>query len=453
MKVNKWLIIMLLAALLLSACAPAATPAPEQPAATEEVAAPEEPEATEEAAAPEETKPVVVSVWTSDVNAVKMAAEAYTKETGKEVVVEEIARDILQEKEKTELTSKTGAVDVLWVPSEWVAELAEGGLLEPLDDYMANSNLSQPNQDDWASPGSVEAYKYKGKLYGFPVSMDTLFLYYRTDLIDTPPETWDEFLTIAQEQTTADRFGTTIFGKLPESISWDFINYFWGFGGELLDDSFHPTINTEEGVAALTFFTDLLNKYQVVPPGVPTYEYPEVLTAFQQDKAAMVLQWNAAYQSFADPEQSPLIYDKFDVTVVPGTKLADGSIHRKSIGHVWGFVLNSSSTNKDEAYNFLVYLTGEPGLKFFPDNADSKNVNSKAVLNDPAMVAAHPEYAYLAESFQYMSLWPTTTATSQLILDLAQEASAALAGTKTPQQAMDDANAAVDELMKQAGYY
>ncbi|NPV55571.1 MAG: sugar ABC transporter substrate-binding protein [Anaerolineae bacterium] len=451
MKLHKLFTILLLGAVILSACGPAATPAEE---VHETTAPPAEATAvppTEEPAV--EAKPVVVSVWTSDLKAVQLAAEAYTAETGKPVTVQEIARDVLQEKEKTELTSKTGAIDILYVPSEWLAELAEGGLVEPLDEYMANPELLQPDQSDWASPGSVDAYRYKDSLYGFPVSMDTLFLYYRKDLIETPPETWDDFLRIAQEQTTAERYGTTIFGKLPESISWDFINYFWGFGGELLDENFHPTVNSEEGVAALTFFTDLLNKYQVVPPGVPTYEYPEVLAAFQQDKAAMVIQWNAAYQSFVDPEQSPLIYDKFETTVLPGMKMDDGTIYRRSIGHVWGFVMNASSTNKEEAYNFLVYLTSKEGLKFFPDNADSKNVNSKAILNDPAMLEAHPEYAYLADSFQYMSLWPTTLATSQLILTLAQEASAALAQTKSPQEAMDDAQQAIDELMQEAGYY
>jgi multiple sugar transport system substrate-binding protein len=448
MNSKKLLIGIMVVVFLLSACAPAATPAPAE-VPTQETAATEAVAPTEAAPA----KPVVVSVWTNDLKAVQMAAEAYTKETGKPVEVQEIARDVLQEKEKTELTSKTGAIDLLYVPSEWLAELAEGGLVEPLDSYAANTNLRQPDQADWASPGSVNAYNYKDKQYGFPVSTDTIFLYYRTDLMQKPPETWDEYLKVAQEQTNGKRYGATIFGKLPESISWDFINYFWGAGAQLLDPTFHPTINSPEGVNGLTYFTDLLNKYKVVPPGSATYEYPEVLAAFQQDKAAMVLQWNAAYQTFADCAQSPLICDKFGVTVVPGQKQADGTIKRGNIGHVWGFVMDASSTNKEAAYDFLVYLTGKEGLKYFPDNADSKNVNSIAVLSDPEIAKAHPEFAYVKDALQYTHLWPTTLATSQMILALAQEASAALAQTKTPQQAMDDAQKEINDLMSQAGYY
>lgn len=430
MNAKKMFPLMLLVAVLLGACSPAAS---EQPAA--------------------EAKPVVVSVWVTDAPAVRKAAETYEKETGKKVIVEEIAREVLQEKEKTELTAKTGAYDILWVPSEWVAELAEGQLIEPLDAYMNNSNLNQPDQADWASPGAVAAYNYKGAQYGFPVSLDTIFLYYRTDLIEKAPQTWDEYLQVAKAQTNDQRYGATIFGKLPESIAWDFIIYFWSFGGQILDENFHPTVNSKEGVEALTYFVDLLNKDKVVPPGSATYEYPEVLAAFQQDKAAMVLQWNAAYGDFANPEASPAVYDKFAATVVPGKKMDDGTINRKVIGHVWGFVMNASSQNKEEAYEFLTYLTGKDGLKFFPTDGASINVNSKAVLSDPEMMKAHPEFAILNESFQYLELWPTTTATSQIILTIAQEASNALVETKTPQQALDDANQAIDDLMKQAGYY
>ena len=455
MYAKKVVAILLFAAVLLGACAPT-TPVP-----TEVSNAPAQPaqptQAEQPASAPEqsaeEAKPVVVSVWVTDAPAVRKAAEEYEKLTGKKVIVEEIAREVLQEKEKTELTAKTGAYDILWVPSEWVAELAEGQLLEPLNPYMENSALPQPDQADWASPGAVEAYNYKGNLYGYPVALDTVFLYYRTDLIEKAPDTWDEYLQVAKEQTNDQRYGATLFGKLPESIAWDFINYFWSFGGEILDENFRPTVNSPEGVAALTYFTDLLNKDQVVSPGVSTYEYPEVLAAFQQDKAAMVLQWNAAYADFGNPEASPAIFDKFAATVLPGKQMEDGTINRKVIGHVWGFVMNASSQNKEEAYSFLVYLTGKEGLQYFPTDGASINVNSKAVLSDPAMIEAHPEFELLNESFQYLQLWPTTTATSQIILTIAQEASSALVGSKTPQQAMDDANKAIDDLMQQAGYY
>ena len=130
--------------LVVAGCAPAATPTPVPPT-------PIPP-----------PKPITVAVWVTDAPAVRNAGAAYEQATGGKVVVEEIAREVLREKEVTALSAKQGTYDVLLVPSEWIAELAEGGFLQPLDDLMANSKLPQPDKNDWASPGSVDSYRYKG---------------------------------------------------------------------------------------------------------------------------------------------------------------------------------------------------------------------------------------------------------------------------------------------------
>jgi ABC-type glycerol-3-phosphate transport system substrate-binding protein len=447
---QKFVVLLVLIALVLSACT--APKAAETQSAVTEAAATEV--AATEVAATEaaETIPVVVAVWVTDAPAVKKAAEAYEQETGKKVIVEEIAREVYREVETTALQSKTGQYDLLWMPSESVTGLVEGGFLEPLDALMANSALTQPDQADWASPGAIEAYKFKGVQYGFPVSTDTEFLFYRTDLIEKAPEDWDEYLAVAQAQTTDTRKGATIFGKMPESIAWDFINYFWSFGGVLIDENFQPQINSPEGVAALQYYVDLYQKYKVVPEGSPTYEYGEVLAAFQQDKTAMAIQWNGAYSDFASAEKSPAIADKFAATLLPGKRMEDGTINRAIIGHVFGFVMDANSKNKEAAWDFLVYLTGKNGLKYFVTDGASKNVNSVAVLSDPVMVKDHPEFPIVNDTLKYVQFWPNSSVTPDLILALAQEASSALAGTKTPQQAMDDANTAATKLMKDAGY-
>ena len=40
--------------------------------------------------------------------------------------------------------------------------------------------------------------RIEGKLYSVPRNIDVRLLHYRTDLIDTPPETWDELLATAR---------------------------------------------------------------------------------------------------------------------------------------------------------------------------------------------------------------------------------------------------------------
>ena len=44
---------------------------------------------------------------------------------------------------------------------------------------------------------TVEAASYKGTLYAAPESSDGGILYYRKDLVPTPPKTWDEMIADA----------------------------------------------------------------------------------------------------------------------------------------------------------------------------------------------------------------------------------------------------------------
>jgi len=423
------------------------------------------------------TNPVTITVAVWDINEpeVRATAEDFNKQWGQElgiaVRVEPIAREVLREKEGTALMARTGAYDIVLLPSEWIAELAEGNLLESLDEYMADSPLPlHPDKNDWASPGMVEGYKYKSKLYGLPIYSDTILLFYRTDMfkqygiVDSegnakPPETWEEYLEVAKKLTVdtdndgkIDIYGGTIYGKLPESIAWDYINYLWSFGAEILDENYCPIINNKEGIDSLEYFVNLYRLYKVVPPGSPTYEYPEVDMAFKEGKVAMAIHWNAAYRGFLDPEQSPKIQDKWAATVLPGRLMPDGTILRKTIGHVWGFAMDASSKNKKEAYTALVYFTGKEGIMNWAQGPMGILGNSKAVLADSQIFAAHPEASLLDEAFKYVQLWPNTTITHDIILAIALEASEALAGTKTPQEALDDCATKIDKLTKKAGY-
>ena len=72
-----------------------------------------------------------------------------------------------------------------------------------------------------------------------------------------------------------------VIGAKPDEAMWDFMFYLYSFGGDVLDKDNKPIINNEAGVAALTFYTNLLRKEKVVPPDVNTYGYNEILTAYK----------------------------------------------------------------------------------------------------------------------------------------------------------------------------
>ena len=105
-------------------------------------------------------------------------------------------------------------------------------------------------------PG-ISNLTFDGQVYGFPSEGDTAWLFYRTDLLEEagidPPQTMDEMLAAAQQlNSPPDRYGMVI-GSRTDEAWWDFMHYFWAFGGQLFDpETMEVTVNNEAGVAALT---------------------------------------------------------------------------------------------------------------------------------------------------------------------------------------------------------
>jgi maltose-binding protein MalE len=80
---------------------------------------------------------------------------------------------------------------------DWLGALVASGLVAPID------------LGDKASafvPSTLEAFTYTdGKLYGMPYATENIGLFYNTDLIQTPPATWDELLQMGKDLKTAGK--------------------------------------------------------------------------------------------------------------------------------------------------------------------------------------------------------------------------------------------------------
>jgi maltose/maltodextrin transport system substrate-binding protein/arabinogalactan oligomer/maltooligosaccharide transport system substrate-binding protein len=80
--------------------------------------------------------------------------------------------------------------DVIIGAHDWLGQLVENGLVEPLD---------LGTKTDSFDPVALEAFTYDGQLYGVPYASEAIALYYNTDLVPEPPTTWDELKQIAQQ--------------------------------------------------------------------------------------------------------------------------------------------------------------------------------------------------------------------------------------------------------------
>jgi multiple sugar transport system substrate-binding protein len=168
------------------------------------------------------------------------------------------------------------------IDSVWAPDFYE--YLQPLDDYVDDVDDFFPFVRETATRDGdlLAAWKYTG----------CRCLYYRQDLVDrygdgSPPRTWEDVLGLGRdiadgEDITPFMFRRTAFDNLP---------YFWGQGGELVDDDGAPVIDRDSNRAALvntlSFLRDLVDA-GVAPQRVATIENVEELSrAGRNDRVAM----------------------------------------------------------------------------------------------------------------------------------------------------------------------
>ena len=161
----------------------------------------------------------------------------------------------------------------LYHPTE-TPEFVERDTLIPMDDLAA--------QVGWSWEGIPEPVKqmsyYDGKLYGILEDFHPMAMYYNVDLVkaagldpDAPPTTQEEFVNWATTLTLKDDAGniSQVGAGMPTTgtARWIWHSYLYQNKGRFLDDENKAAFNSEEGLGALQFMHDLLHKYQIAPVG------------------------------------------------------------------------------------------------------------------------------------------------------------------------------------------
>ncbi len=178
------------------------------------------------------------------------------------------------------------APDLAIVGTRWILEFNKMGVVEPVDTFMPKAFTHK-----FIGP-ALEA-RIGGRLYGVPVALSARALYYRSDLIKTPPRTWQEMLAVAQRVAKpGSLYGIGVSGKKFAELT-EYVYYLYGNGGDFFvtnpDGSYgRCRVNDAAGVEALQFMTDLVNKYKVTEPNVAENDRGTLQDLFLAGKLAMI---------------------------------------------------------------------------------------------------------------------------------------------------------------------
>jgi len=291
--------------------------------------------------------------------------------TGIKTNVVELSNPDQYSKAVAEHIAGSGAYDILDISPAWTPSLADGGVIAPLDDYIAKY-MNMADLED-VHPLYKALPTYKGKIWGFFDDGDVFALYYRKDIFEDPkmmeayqakfskalevPKTWEDYAQVAQfitDQMAPNVYGAGHFRKAGSpGNQFDFLQQFRTNGGEFFDADMKAQIASPAGLKTLQ---NMIAANAASMPGNNELDAVSLWAAFLQGKVAMIYSWPPSGRMAAGYSQS----DKA-INFVPQSSIAGKVGYAVLPGnpeHATGYnkALSADSANPEAAYLFMQWV-------------------------------------------------------------------------------------------------
>ena len=336
-----------------------------------------------------------------------------------------------------DLQAQAGQFDVLGLDVIWTGEFAELGYLQSLEEYRGDV-------EGVSIDGALESAQFQEELWALPYSSNGSFLYYRTDLIDEPPTTWEELLEVGLEVAEEEGIaGYTGQGDQYEGFVVNYLEFFFSAGGELFNEE--QTESTfAEGDAAETALDFMNRAYDdgLFDAGFDSAVEDDARAVFQQGEAVFMRNWPYAVPLLEGEEgEETEVAGNFDIAPLP-TFDGDGTI---SVLGGLNNALSAFSANPEGATEFIVWAATDPDAQAALAE-ESLPPTMESVYDD---FADDPTFELLAEILPDARARPPVPGYNELSLAFQQNLYDAYRGQTDHEQgiqAVDDAANAALEL-------
>jgi multiple sugar transport system substrate-binding protein len=386
-------------------------------------------------------------------DALKQAARDYEAQTGVRIQIAEFPYANLFEKELIDLNTRAGAYDLIMLDDPWFPKFATKDSLTDLAPMYEKRGLKGPDDDFIQASIALCRHPYEaGTLYALPYVGNSQLFFYRKDIFDKhglkEPATWEDVLqaarVISERETTGAPNGARLHGYVMRAaqgnaVVADFMPIFWAYGAEMFDAEGRPTVNSAEGINALKFMLEL-GKYS--PPGYASFNADEVNAHLLQGTAAMSINWPAWISPLNDPAKSKVI-GKMEFTVMPGAAKSG----RAEIGN-WLISIPKGAKNAEAAFDFLIWATSREQMKRSALRGNPPT--RKSVFTDAELLARFPAYPAQLRSLENSRPRPRTPLWNELENAFGIYLSKANSGELSPEEAMNQANAKLAEIIERA---
>jgi len=400
-----------------------------------------------------------VGLFSHDSEIQRAKGPDFTKKTGIQLEFEDIVADDHRDKIISAHRVGSSPWDTVPLWATVAQEMADRGWLVDLTDHVEATLMK--NADDLVSGRELfAAASLKGRIYAVPDKVGGPILQWNKALLQArgldpeKPAQWHktpwsikEFVEWAKELTFekdgvqywgfADQWGDQVYGIFHMLIQMH--------GGNTFDLSVNPpygepTMNSEEGVAALQWMVDLLHTHKCIDPASLTYNWVFDFTpGYLGGRTGFITTWPFVTHVAEDAEQSKIV---------------------GQAGHAPNFAAETSATvegtefqaisalaphGADAAWLWLEHATSYEMMKLQGLNSGWAPIY-KSQLNDPEITAKMFEGPVIAQSLDYPHQGYFTPDQTQWQELLRAELHVALRLKKKPKEALDAAVEAIKAM-------
>jgi polyol transport system substrate-binding protein len=376
-----------------------------------------------------------------------------------------LEENILRQRVTTDIATRGGQYDVMTIGTYEVPIWAKQGWLLALD------NLG-PNYDvDDLLPAIRSGLTVDGKLYAAPFYGESSMVMYRTDLFKKAglemPEapTWKFIADAARKITDKDKeiYGICLRGKAGWGENMAFLTATANsFGARWFDEKWEPQLDSQAWKDTLNFYVDLM--HAAGPPGASSNGFNENLALFQSGKCGIWIDATVAASFVTNPKDST-VADSVGFALAPDNGLGK----RGNWLWAWALAIPAGTQKAAAAEKFIAWATSKDYLKLVASKEGWANVppgTRASLYNNPEYLKAAPFAKMTLESIKtadpkHPTVDPVPYVGVQFVAipefqgigtAVGQQFSAALAGTESVDQALQNSQRLTERIMKKAGY-
>jgi trehalose/maltose transport system substrate-binding protein len=311
------------------------------------------------------------------------------------------------------LVAHDSSIDIMGLDVTWEAEFAEAGLIVPwTGTYKAQAEAGT------LAP-ALETAEWNGQLVAVPDNTNTQLLWYRSDLVPTPPTTWAQMIADAEQLAKEGKpHYIEIQGAQYEGATVWLNTMIASAGGSILNASATGPSLGAPAVKALSIMKQLADS-PAADPSLSVQMENQNRLAMEAGTAAFELNYPFVYPSMK--LDNPTLFKSFKWALYP--EVTPGVPAKVTIGGV-DLAVSAYSQHKDLAFQAALCLRDKQN-QIIGANVGGVPPTITSLYNDPALFADYPFHADILTALENGSVRPKTPLYQVVSIDLSHQISPA----------------------------